>query len=228
MEDPEQILHSEETDTGTYVIRLAKNSPTTWSVKPARYILPNLTTVGARGGGYNGRWDVPVDDEHHYTYQVAFSRFPLSAEEQANRARGATSNEDVRRTKANRYLQDREEMKTHTFAGVGPSNNLQGSVVLEAAPIQDRTREHLAYGDEVLALTRKLFMAAIRAVQDGHEPPGIVRDPALNPVPNTMIVEGTIPRTPEWRPLVDEMERAGHELERSWRTEAGIISAAPA
>src|SRR5919201_4154091 len=45
------------------------------------------------------------------------------------------------RTMANRYLQDREEMKTQTFAGLGRYFYAHDAVATETAgPIQDRTR----------------------------------------------------------------------------------------
>lgn len=221
-QDPELVMEGEATEDGARLIRLLKIAPDRYAVKEARYVVPNVTAIGARDGGYGGRWDVPIDDEHHWTYQVAFSRNALDPERRARRARGGLKGPEPR-NRGNRYLQDREEMKTESFAGLGKSNLIEGNCALEAAPIQDRAREHLAYGDRGLMVARKVFIDAVLAVQEGLDPPGVVRDPARNRVPVTLVVENTIPRTPDWRPAVEALEREAEETERGWRTAAGLL-----
>ena len=49
-------------------------------------------------------------------------------------------------------------------------------------PIFDRTSEHLGVSDEGVILLRRLYKACIEAVQNGEDPVGIIRDPALNEI----------------------------------------------
>src|SRR5207244_5334952 len=82
---------------------------------------------------------------------------------------------------ANRYLQDREEQRTTTFTGMGPVFVVQDSVANETqGPIQDRTKELLGVEDISVVAGRKMLVKAIRAVQEGLDPPGVIRDPRVN------------------------------------------------
>ena len=64
----------------------------------------------------------------------------------------------------NRYLQDREEMRTRSFLGMGPSFPVHDMWATEGeGAIQDRTTEHLGYTDKAVALSRRLLLKAAAA-----------------------------------------------------------------
>ena len=75
------------------------------------------------GDGYNLYWHVPIDDTHHWRYDIVFRRSAPMEEKDIRRNQEILDelNQDYRpkRNKANRYLQDRESMKTWSFAGMG-------------------------------------------------------------------------------------------------------------
>lgn len=95
------------------------------------------------------KWHVPIDDTYHWRYSISFKRSgpidPARVE-----ARDSVTDENYRffRTRENRYLQDRGELKADTFAGLGPVFVNGDYLVTETAgEIQHRTQEHLAPTD---------------------------------------------------------------------------------
>ena len=146
------------------------------------FIMPNLSAFGFQsdGDGYGVNWHVPIDDTVHWVYRVQFSRDAPLDHESIRRSRLSPS--DPVRNRANRYRQDREEMKSASFAGLGISFPDQDACTTEGAgPIQDRTQEHLASTDKCLVAGRLMLLRAIRALQAGQDPPLFTRDPLCNP-----------------------------------------------
>ncbi|HEY3115897.1 MAG TPA: hypothetical protein VGK54_04075, partial [Chloroflexota bacterium] len=103
------------------------------------------------------------------------------------------------RSKANRYLQDREEMKTRTFLGLGSGFQAHDALATEGAgPIQDRTQEHLGYTDRVIVAHRQLLQRAMKDVEEGRDPPHVIRDPAANEPPEIVVRTDVIPTDVPW------------------------------
>ena len=97
------------------------------------------------------------------------------------------------------YLQDRDEMRTSTFLGMGPSFALQDKFAVEAqANIQDRTSEHLGYADKAVALSRRLLLTAIRQVEEGGEAPHVVRNSRENNMAHLRVYEAVVPKGEDW------------------------------
>jgi hypothetical protein len=104
------------------------------------------------------------------------------------------------RSRSNRYLQDRAEMATETFAGLGTGFQAQDALATESqGPIQDRTQEHLGPSDQAIVLIRQVLRRAIQDVQAGREPPLVIRDPARNRLARTGPTAHFIPSTTDWR-----------------------------
>src|SRR5262249_13383470 len=118
-----------------------------------------------------------IDDTHHWRYSMAFKRSgPIDTRYRS--ARESVTDERYRfpRNRANRYLQDREEQKRDTFSGMGPVFVVQDSFATETAgAIQDRTQEHLAPSDGGIVATRLALLRAIKDVQEGRDPPHVLR-----------------------------------------------------
>ena len=96
------------------------------------------------GDGYNLYWHVPIDDTHHWRYDIVFRRSAPMEEKDIRRNQEIldelTPDYRPKRNKANRYLQDRESMKTWSFSGMGRIFNVQDSAIVEGSgPIVDRT-----------------------------------------------------------------------------------------
>ena len=58
-------------------------------------------------------------------------------------------------------------------------SELQDKVAQEGqGPIADRSKEHLAYSDRGIILFRKMIEDSMRAIDEGRDPFGVIRDPA--------------------------------------------------
>ena len=105
------------------------------------------------------------------------------------------------RNKANRYLQDREAMKTWSFSGMGRIFNVQDVAVVEGCgPILDRTKEYLGSSDKALITARRILLRAIRDVQAGKEPPNVIRDSRANQFSHVVVLSE----------LIDSLDWKGH------------------
>ena len=99
------------------------------------------------GDGYMALWHVPIDDEHHFKYQLIFKRekeIDLPAEIHQAVMQWDPRNPDKLpvRNQENRWLQDRKSMKDGWYAGLGHSFGLHDNWATEAmGPIYDRTKE---------------------------------------------------------------------------------------
>jgi hypothetical protein len=65
--------------------------------------------------------------------------------------------------------------------------------------MQDRSQEHLMPSDAPMVTGRKLLASAIRDVQEGRDPPGIVRNPDLNRFPTIVATSAVIPHSVHWK-----------------------------
>jgi phenylpropionate dioxygenase-like ring-hydroxylating dioxygenase large terminal subunit len=187
-------VEPEETEYGirNYFVRRGL-TPDSDYVHITNFLMPNLAAFGgARGNGYSINWHVPIDDTHHWKYTFQY-RADQPLDKQAMRAGRTPLTPDYRPLphKANRYQQDRALMDAEDgfYSGIsGGSFQAQDLCVTEGRPIQDRTQEHLGYGDRAIIAARSMLIKAIKDLQEGIDPPGVVRDPAHNRFP--LIVRG--------------------------------------
>jgi phthalate 4,5-dioxygenase oxygenase subunit len=156
-------------------------------LRVTNFVMPNACAIGGYEtglgrGGCSMFWHVPIDDTHHWRYEFTFhskAKLPvhLIVEQQGSER---DENDMPYRNAANRYQQDRDEM-SHTFIGMGhnfPSHDL--FVTESQGAIHDHGAEHLVISDLGISRARRQLAAAIRDVQDGKDPPGVLRDPADN------------------------------------------------
>lgn len=170
------------------------------------YILPHMAAIigneGRIGEGYSVHWHVPVDDTHHLRIDCAFNRVKPPSKEFSEATMAGEIRPDgfLTRNAANRYLQDRDEMRTTTFSGMGPYFPAHDAYATESAgPIHDRTREHLATSDVCITSARRMLIEAIRTVQNGGTPPHVVRDQAANDMSDIAVVSAVIPDDVDYR-----------------------------
>lgn len=206
-----ETIDAEITDFG---VRLSRSCPVGTDKKYLRifcFMLPNLTCFpgGPQGEeGYSANWHVPIDDAHHWKYIFSFSRVKPVERDFAAYGRGAGMTEDYRfvANKTNRYLQNRETLNTSSYSGIDgvPVQDLWA--VEGAGPVQDRTQEHLVSSDIAIVAQRKLLLKAIRDVQEGKDPPHVIRDPAKNRFPNMVIHVGMAPQEIDWKEYCKQLE----------------------
>ncbi len=166
-------------------------------VRVSNFIMPNLSAVPAGTGadGYNLNWAVPIDDTHHWKFQLSFRRSAPIDREAFKRRNAPNLTPDRRpvRNRSNRYLQDREEMKTKSFGGMGAFFPAHDAYATEShGAIQDRMREHLVSSDQAIVAGRKLLLKAIDDVKAGRDPQHVVRDGAYNRFPDLQVISEVI------------------------------------
>ena len=174
-------------------------------IRVGTFILPNLMVIP----GGNTNWHVPIDDTHHWKYIIRFDRErPIDKEKASRECRKmATPDYLPIANKGNRYLQDRQSMKTKVYSGISPTyfQSQDLCAVEGAGPLQDRTREHLVANDIPIVISRKLLLKAIRDIQEGREPKNVVRDPEQNRFPEIVALFGPVPNSKGWREYCDEL-----------------------
>ena len=142
-------IDAEETDYGVRIFSLRDVDGRTF-FRVTNFVFPNKATIPGpmSGDGYNLYWHVPIDDTHHWRYDFVFRRSAPMEERDIERDQEILDELDhdyrPKRNKANRYLQDRESMKTWSFSGMGRIFNVHDIAVVEGCgPIVDRTKEFL-------------------------------------------------------------------------------------
>jgi hypothetical protein len=180
-------------------------------LRVSNFVMPSLCAVPGetQGAGYLVNWHVPIDDEHHWKYILVFSReAPLDRERFQQRYRAEVGPDYVPiRNRANRYLQDRQEMKTKTFAGVGPFFPTHDFLATETKGIiQDRTKENLVSSDKAIAAARKLILKAIQDVRDGRQPSHVIRDPRQDRFPHMVVISEVVSSSTDWKDYTRKAE----------------------
>ncbi|MBM2811724.1 MAG: phthalate 4,5-dioxygenase [Chloroflexi bacterium] len=207
VEDTSPSLDPEETDYGLRIYSVRRVEGDKQFVKISNFVMPNFAAVpgGGRGDGYQVNWHVPIDDTHHWKFVYTYRRnTPIGPPSPHGTRAEVDSQYHLIRNKGNRYLQDRDEMKSKSFVGLAVGFNAQDACATEGAgPIQDRTDEHIAYTDRVISASRALLFRAMRDVEEGRDPQHVIRDPAANGPPEilvrTDVILGDVPWREHWR-----------------------------
>jgi phenylpropionate dioxygenase-like ring-hydroxylating dioxygenase large terminal subunit len=197
-------IEIEETDFGIRIYALRDAGQGRSYVRISNFVMPNLAAFpgNTQGDGYSVNWHVPIDDYNHWKYQFTFTCQRSIDKEPLRRIYAAEMSEAhrLRRTRANRYLQDRAEMQTRTFIGMGPLFAGHDKFATEGeGPIQDRTTERLGSTDRAIAAQRQMLLKAIRDVGAGVDPPHVIRDPAANVLDEIVVTSEVVPANEDFR-----------------------------
>ncbi|MBM2811128.1 MAG: Aromatic ring-hydroxylating dioxygenase subunit alpha [Chloroflexi bacterium] len=217
--DTAPTIEAEETEWGVRIYSIRKAPPDQNYVRVTNYCLPNFSMVSGSAEGYTVNWHVPIDDEHHWYWQIRFSRLASKDDSPRwNTGRREEVGPDYRkvRNRANRYRQDRATMKTETFTGLGRNFLPHDSCATEGeGPVQDRTEEHLGATDRGIMAARSVLLRVIRQVQAGQDPPMVFRGAQAAEVPNVVVRNDVlIPNTVDWHNYWDD-ESVDQELVRA-------------
>ena len=199
-------IEAEETDYGVRIFSTRTTEEGRIFFRVTNFILPNKATIPGpmSGDGYNLYWHVPIDDTHHWRYDIVFRRSAPMEEKDIQRNQEILDElgPDYRplRNKANRYLQDRESMKTWSFSGMGRIFNVQDTAIVEGSgAIVDRTKEFLGPSDRAIIAARRQLLRAIRVLESGREPPHVARCEQKNHYPGLTVVSEVLDAGTEWR-----------------------------
>lgn len=168
-------------------------------VRSTNYVFPNLAFIGGQGarqgqGGYSVHWHVPIDDLTHWRFDFYYQAGTPLDKEMLIKAKDAEIGPDhrMRRSRANRYLQNRKEMKTFSYSGMGTYFSAHDQFAIETpGQMHDRQREHLATSDVGVALMRRILLAGIDDIEGSKTPPMVLREEKDN-VFNDIIVIGML------------------------------------
>lgn len=199
-------IDAEETDYGVRIFSIRSPEEDRVFFRVTNFIIPNKATIPGpmSGDGYNLYWHVPIDDTHHWRYDIVFRRSAPLEEKDIRRNQEILDElgPDYRpkRNRSNRYLQDRESMKTWSFSGMGRIFNVQDTAIVEGSgPIVDRTKEFLGPSDRAIIAARRQVLRAIRAVEAGGEAPHVARSAEKNRYPHLMVISEVIAGGSDWR-----------------------------
>jgi phenylpropionate dioxygenase-like ring-hydroxylating dioxygenase large terminal subunit len=175
--DTRPKLEWERTHYGLRIFSVRKSGEDKKYVRITNFVMPNKAAIvgneGRIGEGYSVNWHVPIDDVTHLRFDITFNRVrPINAVNYGERMAGeVTSDGRLIRTPANRYLQNRAEMKTTNFTGMGGYFITHDSFAVQSAgSVHDRTREHLGTTDIMIAQARRLLLDNMKAMEEGKEP----------------------------------------------------------
>jgi len=200
----------ELTDFGVRIYTARKLEAYKSYLRVSYFILPNLSAFpGQTGGdGYSVNWHVPIDDTHHWKYTFVYSAgVPLKKDVVSRERSDLDSNYRLARNESNHFLQDREAMKTKTYAGMGtgfPDHDAFATASQGAT--QDRTEERLVSSDKAIVAARKLMEKAMRDVQEGKDPPLNIPTAAENRFPHFLVVSDMIAASSDWRQYAKDLE----------------------
>ncbi|NDA46251.1 MAG: phthalate 4,5-dioxygenase [Alphaproteobacteria bacterium] len=138
-----------------------------------------MPSTGTGGKGYQGRFYVPIDDYSHCTFEFIYRHNEPLDKPALLKFREANVGPDKRyiRREENRYLQDREELKSNrSFSGMGDYFPAHDAFAIETqGSIRNRMKENLGASDVVITAITRMLLNGVQDVQDGKDAPGLVR-----------------------------------------------------
>jgi len=198
-------IDAEETDYGVRIFSLRDVDGRTF-FRVTNFVFPNKATIPGpmSGDGYNLYWHVPIDDTHHWRYDFVFRRSapmePRDIERDQEIRDELGPDYRPKRNKGNRYLQDREAMKTWSFSGMGRIFNVHDVAIVEGSgEIVDRSKEFLGPSDKAIIVARRQLLRAIRDVEAGHEGPHVIRKPGANRFPQLTVESEVLAAGADWQ-----------------------------
>jgi phthalate 4,5-dioxygenase len=205
-EDGRPRLDFEDTDYGIRIYSVRHSDDDTQYVRVTNFILPcSAAIVGNEGRvneGYAMHWHVPIDDHHNARFDLVHNRVrPLNKARYDERFGNLAGPDGVtQRSLQNRYFQDRDAMQTENFTGMGPTFNVHDAFATESmGAISDRTKEHLATSDRIIVRARRQILEAIKMVEDGREPRGVLRDPRASDLSHMVVVSEVVPKSVDYK-----------------------------
>ncbi len=196
-------LETEQTAFGLRIYAVRQVDSGTY-VRITNFVMPNLSAFGGATAehGYAMHWHVPIDDVTHFKYLLVFSRDQPLDVDRLRRERSEDLQEGyrLRRNRSNRYLQDRDEMRTGTFTGMGLSFINHDAFATESqGAVQDRTLERLGTSDVAIIAARKMLLEAVQTVAAGQDPRHVIRRPEDNDLSDIRVVRAVLPAGSDWQ-----------------------------
>jgi phthalate 4,5-dioxygenase len=214
--DTAPFYETEETDFGVRLIATRNAADDQHYVRFSAFVLPVYGCVPAGRptnelDGYEIHTYVPADDAHTWRYDIGFRRSRPVQEDEVHRRQQINPDYTRIRNARNNYLQDRQMQKTFNFTGIEDFLNHDACATESMGPIFDRTREHLGVSDKAVIAVRKHLLSAVKALQNGEEPPHIVREAGRNWFPHIDCFAYLLPPAIHWRQHFDYLTISGEK-----------------
>ena len=201
--DRAPALIAEETEFGVRMVAIRKAGPETDYVRITNFLMPSTGHVSAKSNRVH-YW-APIDDTHCWKYSFTFSAGGKPVEEEERRSLTVDTGPDYRKLRnlGNDYLQDRRVQRAGTFTGIDGFLAQDSCVTESMGFVCDRTSEHLARSDVPIIALRKFLLRAVRDLEEGREPPCLIRDPEK--IFRRCVSTGAmLPSGASWRRLLEE------------------------
>jgi phthalate 4,5-dioxygenase len=193
--DPE--YHVREMEYGAMYGAYRPAGPGRYHYRFAHFLFPcfTLTPDGNIADMIQTTFSVPMDDHHTMVFNLSWDKRSITMRHLKDGARipGATVNTTyLPRTndwygrwrlvasKANDYFLDRDkQLRGESYTGIEGVGSQDQAMIESMEPIVDRTREHLAPSDRMIALTRRRLIEAAKAFRAEGQLPQTVDRPEL-------------------------------------------------
>jgi hypothetical protein len=101
--------------------------------------------------------------------------------------------------------------KTANFTGIEDFLNHDACATESMGAIFDRSKEHLGVSDKAVIAVRKFLLTSVKNLQNGKEPPHVVRDKERNWFPHIDCFAYLLPRSMPWRQHFDYFTAAAQK-----------------
>ncbi|HLG73576.1 MAG TPA: Rieske 2Fe-2S domain-containing protein [Chloroflexota bacterium] len=209
--DVAPTIELEETEFGVRIYSIRRMDEGQNYVRISNFVMPNVSTFPGitEADGYQAHIHVPIDDTHHWKFEFNFRRSgPIDREWiQGAILQRMEKPYHLARNRFNRYLQDREEMRTQSFTGMGSFDfQSQDRFAVESqGAVQDRTAERLGTTDRAIIAARQQLLAAVHDVQEGRTPRHVVREGSFESVDREIVVKAeAAPSSVDWKTFWQE------------------------
>jgi phthalate 4,5-dioxygenase oxygenase subunit len=205
--DTAPAYETEDTDFGVRLIA-TRDTDNQHYVRFSAFVMPVYGCVPAGRPaneleGYEIHTYVPADDTHCWRYDIGFRRDRAVQDNEVHRRKQILPDYTRIRNARNNYLQDRQMQRTVSFTGIEDFLNHDGCATESMGPIFDRSKEHLGVSDKAVIAVRKFLLTSVKDLQNGKEPPHLVRDAELNWFPHIDCFAYLLPQITPWRQRFD-------------------------
>ena len=208
-EDQSPEFEIDETDFGFTVAAIRKMGANRNYVRISQFVMPFIGCVpvgreaDGRLDGFKAVYQVPADDISTWRYDFFFKwSQPWSKDDSSKRNFVGADYKKIRNIR-NNYLQEREAQRTVNFTGIEEFLNQDACATESMGPIVDRTKEHLGVSDSYIIQVRRLLFKAVKDLQAGQKPPGLVYDPSRADFSHIRCDVAHLPSSVSWRTLFE-------------------------
>jgi len=214
--DTSPAYETEETDFGVRLIATRNTADNQHYVRFSAFVMPVYGCVPAGRptnelDGFEIHTYVPADDSHCWRYDVGFRRTRLVRDDEVHRRKQIGPDYLRVRNARNNYLQDRQMQKSVNYTGIEDFLNHDACATESMGAIFDRSKEHLGVSDKAVIAVRKFLLTAVKASQNGHEPPHIVREAQRNWFPHIDCFAYLLSRDVPWRRQFDYLTQSAEK-----------------